>query len=90
MKQFYTWSENSAGILQYIVWTALSQEGLGASLQHFGGMNQEVNTGLVKLLGLPEDYQSSAIMPFGVPAAPAGEKQFAPIEERVKVFTESK
>jgi predicted oxidoreductase (fatty acid repression mutant protein) len=53
-------------------------------------MNQEVNTGLVKLLGLPEDYQSSAIMPFGVPAAPAGEKEFAPIEERVKVFTDSK
>jgi predicted oxidoreductase (fatty acid repression mutant protein) len=89
IQQFFDWSENSAGILQYIVWTAFSEEGLGASLQHFGGMNQEVNTGLLKLLGLPEDWQSSAIMPFGEPAAPAGDKEFSPIEERVKVFTGS-
>jgi len=52
-------------------------------------MNQEVNTGLLKLLGLPEDWQSSAIMPFGEPAAPAGDKEFSPIEERVKVFTDA-
>ena len=89
IQQFFQWSENSAGILQYIVWTAFSEEGLGASLQHFGGMNQDVNAGLLKLLGLPEDWQSSAIMPFGEPAAPAGDKDFAPIEERVKVFTGS-
>ena len=53
-------------------------------------MNQEVNKGLIKLLGLPEDWQSSAIMPFGEPAAPAGDKEIAPIEERVKVFKGSK
>lgn len=59
-------------------------------MQHFGGMNPEVQKGLVKLLDLPEEWQSSAIMPFGVAAAPAGDKDFAPIEERVKVFTRSK
>lgn len=89
-QEFHTWSENAAGILQYVVWTALSEEGIGASLQHFGGMNQEVNKGLIKLLDLPEDWQSSAIMPFGEPAAPAGDKEVAPIEERVKVFKGSK
>lgn len=30
---FPVWSENSAGILQHIVWTALVAEGHGASLQ---------------------------------------------------------
>lgn len=30
---FPIWSENSAGILQYITWTALAAEGHGASLQ---------------------------------------------------------
>lgn len=30
---FPTWSENSTGILQFSVWTALSNEGLGCSLQ---------------------------------------------------------
>jgi predicted oxidoreductase (fatty acid repression mutant protein) len=28
-----TWSENSTGMLQYIVWAALAAEGMGASLQ---------------------------------------------------------
>ena len=72
------------------MWTALAEEGIGASLQHFGGMNPEVQKGLAKLLDLPEEWQSTALMPFGVPAAPAGDKEFAPIEERVKVFTGSK
>lgn len=31
---FPVWSQQSSGILQYIVWTALELEGLGASLQH--------------------------------------------------------
>jgi predicted oxidoreductase (fatty acid repression mutant protein) len=53
-------------------------------------MNQEVNKGLLELLSLPGDWQSSAILPFGVPAAPAGDKEFSSIEDRVKVFTGSK
>jgi predicted oxidoreductase (fatty acid repression mutant protein) len=53
-------------------------------------MNPDVQKGLVKLLDLPEEWQSTALMPFGVAAAPAGDKQFSPIEERVKVFIGSK
>lgn len=30
---FPTWSENATGMLQFAVWTALSNEGLGCSLQ---------------------------------------------------------
>ena len=30
---FKIWDENAAGIIQYMVWTALEAEGLGASLQ---------------------------------------------------------
>ncbi|KZP23808.1 nitroreductase-like oxidoreductase [Athelia psychrophila] len=34
--EFPVWSQNSAGMLQFAVWTALKAEGLGASLQHHG------------------------------------------------------
>lgn len=30
---FPVWSQHQTGMLQYIVWTALEKEGLGASLQ---------------------------------------------------------
>ena len=30
---FPVWSENSTGMLQHVIWTALAAEGLGASLQ---------------------------------------------------------
>lgn len=32
---FPSWSKESIGMLQHIVWTSLSAEGLGASLQHY-------------------------------------------------------
>jgi hypothetical protein len=31
--QFPVWSENSTGMHQFVVWTALATEGMGASLQ---------------------------------------------------------
>ncbi|CAK5274153.1 unnamed protein product [Mycena citricolor] len=83
--QFPVWSQNGAGILQYIVWTALDAEGLGASLQHYGA-NPALASAIRAEFGLPETWTSSAIMPFGVPAADAAAKSFAPIEDRFKVF----
>ena len=32
---FPVWSNHSAGMLQFVIWTALELEGLGASLQHY-------------------------------------------------------
>ncbi|TOP23933.1 hypothetical protein, partial [Vibrio parahaemolyticus] len=32
---FPIWSEQASGIAQFAVWTALSQENIGASLQHY-------------------------------------------------------
>jgi predicted oxidoreductase (fatty acid repression mutant protein) len=83
-------SQNTAGIAQFIVWTALAAEGLGASLQHYGGFGPVQAAAITKFLGTPESWKCSAIMPFGVPAdadAPGLKefpKTFQPIEERVK------
>ncbi|KAF7979666.1 hypothetical protein HWV62_41655 [Athelia sp. TMB] len=88
--QFPIWSENSTGMLQFAVWTALEAEGFGASLQHHGAYAPEISAGIRSAFGLPETWKSTALMPFGVVAGPPGqpgrEKTFLPIGDRVKVF----
>ncbi|KAJ7505448.1 nitroreductase [Mycena galericulata] len=83
---FPVWSTNAAGILQAAVWTAFSLEGLGASLQHNGAYSKELEADILKTFSLPSTWTSTAIMPFGTPAAPPGEKKFGPIEGRFQVF----
>ena len=72
------------GILQFIVWTALEAEGLGASLQHY---NPLIKPQVLSTWNIPSSWQLIAQMPFGTPSAPAGEKTFEPVEGvRFKVF----
>ncbi|WP_303852729.1 nitroreductase family protein [Seleniivibrio woodruffii] len=80
---FPVWSNHSGGMLQFIVWTALEQAGLGASLQHYG---QLIEGDVQKEWGVPASWSLLAQMPFGKPVADPGEKQFSPIEERVKIY----
>ncbi|KAJ7163386.1 nitroreductase [Mycena filopes] len=84
--QFPVWSTNATGMLQHAVWTAFCLEGLGANLQHNGAYSAELVADIQKAFSLPTTWTSTAIMPFGDPAAPPGEKAFGPIEDRVKVF----
>ncbi len=81
---FPLWSLHATGMHQFVVWTALSAEGLGASLQHY----TELIEGEVKeAWNLPSHYKLIAQMPFGKPTASPSEKQYNPIEDRVKVFS---
>ncbi|OZI11790.1 nitroreductase [Bacillaceae bacterium SAS-127] len=80
---FPLWSMQSSGMLQYIVWTALEQEGFGATLQHYNPLiDEKVRT----KWNVPENWKLMSQMPFGKPVAPAGDKEFQPMNERVKVF----
>ncbi|MGF7047395.1 putative oxidoreductase (fatty acid repression mutant protein) [Paenibacillus sp. DS2015] len=80
---FPIWSNQSSGMLQLVVWTALEQEGLGASLQHY---NPLIDEKVKAEWNIPEHWKLIAEMPFGKPTSDPGEKQFQPLEERVKVF----
>ncbi|MCL1631707.1 nitroreductase family protein [Sporolactobacillus sp. CPB3-1] len=80
---FPVWSEHSTGITQFAVWTALSDIGIGASLQHY---NPLIDEAVAAEFNVPKNWKLRAQMPFGNIAAPAGEKAFAPIEDRVKVI----
>ncbi|MGE4268570.1 MAG: nitroreductase family protein [Deferribacterales bacterium] len=80
---FPVWSNHSSGMLQFVVWTALEQTGLGASLQHY---NPLIDADVKKEWNIPESWSLLAQMPFGKPVAQPGEKEFAPIETRMKVY----
>lgn len=82
-ENFPVWANQSSGILQFVVWTALTEAGLGASLQHY---NPLIDEEVKEAWGIPQEWKLIAQMPFGKPVAPAGEKQFLPVEDRVKVF----
>lgn len=80
---FPIWSQQSSGMLQLVIWTALEAEGLGASLQHY---NPLIDQKVANEWNLPASWRLMAQMPFGNVEAPAGEKQFQPLEDRIKVF----
>lgn len=80
---FPVWSEQSSGMLQFAIWTALEGEGLGASLQHY---NEIIQSSVKETWKIPNNWKLIAQMPFGKPLAPVGEKEFAPLEDRVKIY----
>lgn len=80
---FPIWANQSSGILQYVVWTAFAEQGVGASLQHY---NPLIDDEVKSTFGIPAEWKLIAQMPFGGVVTPPGEKEFQPIEERVKVI----
>ena len=80
---FPIFSHHSAGMLQFVVWTAFSDEGLGASLQHY---NPVIDSAVKSAWNIPDSWKLLAQMPFGKPIAQPGKKEFQPIENRLKIF----
>ncbi|SDM46804.1 hypothetical protein SAMN04488137_0277 [Fictibacillus solisalsi] len=80
---FPIWSHHSSGMLQFVIWTALENEGFGASLQHY---NPLIDNEVKQEWNVPESWKLIAQMPFGKPVAVPGEKEFQPLENRVKIY----
>lgn len=85
-KLFPEWSANGTGMLQMTVWAALSNHGLGASLQHFPQMKEANAVALREVLGTPENWVSTAVMPFGKAVAAPAERSYLPLEDRFQVI----
>lgn len=82
-ENFPLWSLQSSGMLQYIIWTALEIDGFGASLQHY---NPLIDDEIKQAWNIPQNWKLLAQMPFGRPAGNPDEKQFLPLEGRLKIY----
>ncbi|MHC1681505.1 MAG: nitroreductase family protein [Clostridiaceae bacterium] len=80
---FPIWSQQASGMHQFVIWTALEVEGFGASLQHY---NELIETDIKKEWNIADNWKVIGQMPFGKPVSNPNEKQFKPLEERIKVF----
>lgn len=80
---FPTWSEQSSGMHQLVVWTLLEDAGFGASLQHY---NPLIDKPVHDTWGLPAEWKLIAQMPFGLSVEEPATKTFAPLETRMRIF----
>jgi len=80
---FPMFSQHASGMLQFVVWTALESEGLGASLQHYSPL---IDEDVKRAWSIPGKWKLIAQMPFGKPTEQPGEKAFHPLEERLKIY----
>ncbi|MBF5007678.1 nitroreductase family protein [Diaphorobacter caeni] len=81
--KFPMFSEHSAGMAQFAVWTALAEAGIGASLQHYSPV---IDAEVTRTWELPASWALRAQMPFGSNEAPFGEKAFIADETRFRVY----
>lgn len=82
--KFPVWSEHTAAMHQLAVWTALAEEGLGASLQHYHPL---IDDAVRKEWSVPESWKLTAQMPFGKPLSAPEEKGHMAMTDRLKVFS---
>ncbi|MCM0080284.1 nitroreductase family protein [Geomonas sp. Red32] len=82
-ENFPVWASQSSAMLQFAIWTALEQEGFGATLQHY---NPIIDEAVKEAWGVPATWRLIAQMPFGKPVGQPAEKEFQPLAGRVKLF----
>lgn len=79
---FPIWSNQSSGMLQYVVWTMLAEAGLGASLQHY---NPLIDEKVAKAFDVPTNWKLISQMPFGVATGEDAPLEYMPIDKRLKI-----
>ena len=80
---FPIWSQQTSAMHQFAIWTMLEDAGLGASLQHYNPLIDEMVQNEWKL---DPNWKLIAQMPFGTPTEGPGGKEFDPMGERFLTF----
>lgn len=80
---FPIWAQQANGMMQFAVWTALSELGLGVNLQHYNPLIDEKVKCLVQV---PDSWMLIAQMPFGQAVELPKPIHKIPAEERVKIL----
>jgi uncharacterized protein len=82
-EQYPEWEEHSSGMNQFIVWTALEAEGLGANLQHY---QPGITPYIQKKFDVPETWRLKSQLVFGGRIGPLPEaKPKTHLESAVRV-----
>ncbi|WP_343598275.1 nitroreductase family protein [Acinetobacter sp.] len=82
-ENFPVWSEHATAIAQFAVWSALAEQNIGASLQHY---NPIVDQDVATAFQVPENWKLRAQLVFGSIESEAGEKSFINDATRFKTF----
>lgn len=82
--RFPVWANQANGMLQINIWTALRGLGIGANLQHYNPVIDEM---VKNMFHVPESWKLTAQMPFGGILAEPDPKEREEIAERVKFFS---
>lgn len=80
---FPVWSQHTSAMHQYALWLLLREAGMGATVQHY---NPIIDEAVAKEWNIPSDWKLVCQMPFGVPVAEPGEKEFDPLDHRSLLF----
>lgn len=80
---FPVWSNQSSGMLQFAIWTALELEGFGATLQHY---NPVIDEAVKAAWNIQASWKLIAQMPFGKPVSQPEEKEFRSLTERIRLY----
>ncbi|MFC6052059.1 hypothetical protein A6M14_05520 [Acinetobacter sp. Ac_877] len=82
-KEFPIWSEQTSGMAQFAVWTALADSDIGASLQHY---NPIIDEEIAKSFAIDENWKLRAQLVFGSIEQEIGEKPHIDYAQQFKVF----
>lgn len=82
---FPGWAMQANGMLQFAIWTALEDLGLGVNIQHY---NPLIDEDIRKIFDLPDSWDLVAQMVFGEKLEDAPPIAKIPTGSRVKIFRE--
>lgn len=81
-QNFPIWAQQANGMLQFSIWSALRDLGIGANIQHY---NPVIDEKVKELFGVPASYKLIAQMPFGGILELPDEKEKEDISKRVVI-----
>ncbi len=79
-ENFPVWAHQANGMLQFAVWTALAEAGVGASLQHY---NPLIDEKVQAAFSVNPSWKLVAQMPFGLAVSETEEKSYLPLDSRL-------
>lgn len=82
-KNVNIWAQQANGMLQYMIWQALSENDIGASLQHY---NEVIEKDVSTTFNIPRHWKLIAQMPWGSIEKEPAQKTFVPLEDRILVL----